>query len=75
MTVECVLVGSYSVQEGALLVYHVKGCLYYDTCTAYMCGDGVHVRRTCTPYMCDECLHYDTSVSYTHLTLPTIYSV
>ena len=23
----------------------LKGCLYYDTCTAYMCA--AHVRRTC----------------------------
>ena len=25
--------------------FSVKGCLYYDTCTTYMCA--AHVRRTC----------------------------
>ena len=26
-------------------LFLLKGCLYYDTCTAYMCA--AHVRRTC----------------------------
>jgi len=38
----------------------LKGCLYYDTCTAYMCA--AHVRRTCA--MNVYSLHYDTCTPY-----------
>ena len=33
------------LQDDFQLISRLKGCLYYDTCTAYMCA--AHVRRTC----------------------------